>query len=167
MKITCTLLAVVAFCVMSWFDASGQSLTEAQAKQITEGVRRFARTVAHDVTTEGPKAWRRHFQDTPSFFMASEGRLVFPNSEAATTAIDELASTIKNIELRWGHDLRVDPLAPNLATLATEYHETRVSTAGRRVEEEGYFTGTVEYRSGRWQFRNAHWSIVAPPSPIP
>jgi hypothetical protein len=35
------------------------------------------------------------------------------------------------------------------------------------VEESGFFTGTAEYRSGRWQFRNAHWSVAAPPPDVP
>lgn len=145
----------------------GQALTANRAAQITKDVKKFARTVAHDVTEEGPTAWRRHFADTPSFFMASEGRLVFPNSAAATHAIDELSRAIKKIELRWGDDLRVDPLTPNLAVLATTYHETRTNAAGQRAEEDGYFTGIVEYRSGRWQFRDAHWSVPVTPAQVP
>jgi hypothetical protein len=41
--------------------------------------------------------------------------LVFPNSQAATAGIDDLALKIKQIELRWGNDLRVDPLMPDVA----------------------------------------------------
>jgi hypothetical protein len=67
---------------------------------------------AHDVTQDGPTAWRRHFADSPSFFMAVNGRLVFPNSAAATAGIQNVARTIKQIELRWGDDLPIDPLAP-------------------------------------------------------
>lgn len=58
--------------------------------------------MARDVTQEGPAAWRKHFADSPSFFMAAEGCLVFPNSQAATLAIQDLTRTIKYIELRWG-----------------------------------------------------------------
>lgn len=143
------------------------SLTPAQASAVEAGVRAFTRAVAHDVTQDGPAAWRKHFADSPSFFMADEGRLVFPNSAAATAAIRDLALTVKQIELRWGDDLRVDPLTPNLAVVGATYHEIRVSTAGQRVEETGFFTGIAEYRNGRWQFRNAHWSVVVPPSAVP
>ncbi|MGB7623480.1 MAG: hypothetical protein WBN92_14110, partial [Terriglobia bacterium] len=69
--------------------------------------------------------------------------------------------------LNWGEDLRVDPLTPDLAVVAASYHEVLVNTAGRRVEETGFFTGTAEYRDGRWQLRNAHWSVAAPPPPVP
>ncbi len=147
--------------------AFSQALTAKRAAQVTEDVKTFARTVAHDVTEEGPSAWRRHFADTPSFFMASEGRLVFPNSAAASRAIQELSRKIKSIELRWGDDLRVDPLTPDLAVVATTYHETRMTFAGQRAEEDGYFTGVAQYRSGRWQFRDAHWSVAVPASPVP
>ena len=143
-----------------------QPLTKARTAEIEKGVRAFARNVAHDVTEQGPAAWRKHFADDPAFFMASEGRLVFANGAAARAAIPELSRTIKKIELTWGDDLRVDPLAPNLAVIASPWHETRVNADGQRVEDNGYFTGVVEYRSGRWQFRNAHWFAAAPASPV-
>ncbi len=119
------------------------------------------RVVAHDVTQDGPIAWRKHFADTPAFFMAVDGHLVFPDSAAATAGIQGAAGKFKHVELRWGDDLRVDPLTENLAVVAASYHEVRVDAAGKRVDEDGFFTGTVEKRDGRWQFRNAHWSAAA------
>jgi hypothetical protein len=142
-------------------------LTPASATAVEHGVRAFMGAVAHDVTQDGPGAWRGYFEDSPAFFMADEGNLVFPNSAAATAAIEDLAHNIKQIELHWGDDLRVDPLTTDLAVAAASYHEMRVSTAGERVEEKGFFTGVAEYRDGRWQFRDAHWSVVAPPPAVP
>lgn len=46
--------------------------------------------------------------------MVAEGRLVFPQRDAARKAIEDLTRSIKQIELRWGEPLRVDPLAPGL-----------------------------------------------------
>jgi hypothetical protein len=148
---------------------SGESrpLTPERAAAVEDGVRAFTQTVAHDVTQNGPTAWRKHFSDSPAFFMASNGLLVFPNSAAATKGIQDFARTIKQIELRWGDDLRVDPLTPDLAVVAATYHEIQVNTAGQRVDEAGFFTGIAEYRDGRWQFRNAHWSVPVPPPPGP
>ncbi|HEX4600379.1 MAG TPA: hypothetical protein VH116_03205, partial [Gemmatimonadales bacterium] len=62
--------------------------------------------------------------------------------------------------------LRVDPLAPGLAILATSYHEVQVDAQGRRVEEDGFFTGIAEHQTGGWQFRDAHWSVVPHPSAV-
>ena len=137
-------------------------MTAARAAAVEQSVRTFAQNVAHDITQEGPAAWRRHFSDSPAFFMASEGHLVFPNSASATAAIQDLTRTMKQIELRWGDDLRVDPLTPDLAVVAASYHELQLWTDGRRVDESGFFTGTAERREGRWQFRNAHWSVAGP-----
>jgi hypothetical protein len=145
---------------------SNRALTSAQAAAVEDGVRAFTRTVAHDITQDGPSAWRRHFADSPSFFMASEGHLVFPNSAAATAGIQDVARSIKQIELQWGDDLRIDPLTPDLAVVAASYHEVQVKADGVRVNETGFFTAIAERQGGRWQFRNAHWSVAGPPSPV-
>ncbi|HET8922168.1 MAG TPA: hypothetical protein VFN26_04140 [Candidatus Acidoferrum sp.] len=85
--------------------ANFQSLTPARRAAIESDVRRFVLAVAHDVTQEGPLAWRTHFSDNPSFFMAVNGQLAFPNGQAAAQAIPEIARQFKHIELRWGDDL--------------------------------------------------------------
>lgn len=167
----CTLLlAIVTFTACGAHHnvpCESQSLTTARATAVDDGVRAFTQAVAHDVTRDGPAAWRREFSDSPAFFMADEGRLAFPNSAAAMAGIQSFALTVRQIKLEWGDDLRVDPLTPDLAGVATSYREVRVDTAGRRVEEAGFFTGIAEYRNGRWQFRNAHWSVAAPPAAVP
>jgi hypothetical protein len=144
--------------------ASGRPLTPLAEAAIRDSVRQFAATVATDISHDGPAAWRRHFATSASFFMASEGQLVFSSSDAATPVIQDRARTITHIELTWGDSVRVDPIAPGLAVLGASYHELRVDTAGQRVDERGYMTGLVEDRMGRWQFRDLHWSVVAPPA---
>ena len=165
-----TSLLSVVLCVAcgSRHDSSSmsQSLTPARASAVERDVRAYASAVAHDVTQEGPAAWRRHFADSPSFFMASEGHLVFPNSASATKGIQDFARTIDHMELHWGEDLRVDPLTPELAVIAAPWHEIRVDTAGNSVDETGFFTAIAEYRNGHWQFRNAHWSVAGPPPAV-
>jgi hypothetical protein len=142
------------------------SLTPAHAAALVDSVRAFAVAVARDVTREGPAAWQGHFARSPAFFMAAEGRVVFPTSDAATRGIEELRRVIRHIELRWEDSVRVDPLAPGLAALAAPYHEVRVDTAGKRVEEAGYFTGLVEHGADGWQLRDAHWSVAGAPPPV-
>jgi hypothetical protein len=147
--------------------AQSLSLTPERAAAVEDGVRSFTRTVAHDVTEDGPVAWRKHFADLPAFFMAVDGHLVYSSGAAAMAAIPDLTRTIKHIELRWGDDLRIDPLTADLAVVAATWHEVIVDAAGKRMEETGYFTGIAEYREGRWQFRDAHWSVAAPAAPAP
>ena len=130
---------------------------------VADSVRAFMETAAREVTRDGPAAWRRQFADDAAFFMAAEGRLVFPSADAAANGIDELTRVIAHIELRWGNDVRVDPLGPGLAMVGASYTEVRADTAGHRVDETGYFTGLAEHRAVGWRFRDAHWSVVGPP----
>ena len=138
-------------------------LTPDQAVAVSKDVRGFMSEVADGVSTRGPAAWRDYFADTPQFFMASEGRLTFPSGEAAAQGIEGITRSISHIELRWGHEVRVDPLTSTLAIVAVPFHESLVLATGRKVEEDGYFTGLTELGSKGWRFRNAHWSVAAPP----
>jgi hypothetical protein len=141
--------------------------TAARRAVVEEDVRRFANIVAHDVTQDGPIAWRKHFSDSPSFFMAVNGKLAFPSGPAAAQAIPVIARAIKHIELRWGDDLRVDVLTPELAVVAASWTEVLDLGDGHRVTESGYFTGVAENRNGQWQFRDAHWSAPVPGEKVP
>lgn len=138
------------------------SFTAARKAGVEQEVRQFAAGVSRDVTQQGPAAWQKHFQDSPAFFMASEGKLVFPNRQAARQAIGELTHTIQHIELNWGEDLRVDPLTPEFAVIASSWHEVQADKEGHQTTEDGFFTGLAERHQGQWQFRNAHWSVVMP-----
>lgn len=143
------------------------SLSAAQRTAVAGSVRSFMTTVAHDITQDGPTAWSRHFQDGPSFFMADNGQLVFPDKRSATLGTEAFARIIKHIELRWGDDLRVDPLSANLAVVAATYHEVQIDLADRQVLETGFFTAVAENRNGQWQFRDAHWSEPVHPAKAP
>jgi hypothetical protein len=157
----CVVLAALVCAGCSTGDP--QRLTSARTAEVDKEVRAFAQDVARGVTKEGPTAWRRYFSESPEFFMAAEGRLAFSNGASAIAAIPELARTIKQIDLQWGEDLRVDPLTADLAVMAAPYREVRTNAAGDRLNEAGYFTATTQFKDGRWQFRNAHWSVVVPP----
>ncbi len=146
-------------------SAKSQPLSARREAAIDVDVRAFALDVARDITAEGPAAWRRHFSESPAFFMAADGNLQFPDSASATAGIQALTRTIQHIDLKWADNLRVDALAPDLALIATPYHETIVTSSGARVDSTGFFTGVTEFRDGRWRFRNAHWSSIRQPSP--
>ena len=155
--------AILSTLLLGGCSSDPQRLTDTRRAEIQKEVRAFAKDVEHGVTQEGPTAWRRYFSESPEFFMAAEGRLAFANGESAIAAIPDLTHTIKRIELQWGEEMRVDPLTTDLAMMATPYHEVRTGPTGSRVNDAGYFTAITEYKGGRWQFRNAHWSVVVPP----
>jgi len=137
-------------------------MTASVAGQIDGAVRSMMATIAHDVTHDGPVAWRKHFADSPAFFMVNDGQMAFATSADATKGIHDFAATIRSIRLEWGRDLRVDPLTPNFAVVASSYAEEQEPLSGKPLEVHGYFTGVAELRDGHWQLRDAHWSSVRP-----
>jgi hypothetical protein len=90
----CVLLIAVATsvaCGMHHDSAdNSQSLPPERRAAVEDGVRTFVSNVAHDVTQDGPAAWSKYFADEPAFFMADEGQLVFPDSQSAKQAIQNL-----------------------------------------------------------------------------
>ncbi|MGB8540947.1 MAG: nuclear transport factor 2 family protein [Candidatus Acidiferrales bacterium] len=158
-------LALVGYETYYVAPAKAQSPTAGTSAAVDTGVRDFMRHVAHDVTQDGPSAWRKYFAETPAFFMVVDGQMAFANSADATAGIQQVAKSIKQIDLKWG-DLRVDPLSLGIVVVAAPYHELQVWADGHRAEESGYFTGVVESRDGRWQIRNCHWSEPVPPPSV-
>jgi len=158
--------AVSAAVLLGLAGCCAAPLTPAQltaaGNAVEQEVRQFAAAVSRDITQQGPAAWEKHFAASPAFFMASEGKLVFPNRQAATQAIEELKRTVQHIELSWGDDLRVDLLTPDFAVVASSWHEIQIDKEGHQTTDAGFFTGLAEHRQGQWQFRNAHWSVTAP-----
>ena len=153
-----------------WLAASGcarraepaAGLTPAHAAAIVDSVRTFMARVAAGVTQDGPRAWRGFFTGDTSFFMASEGQVVFESGAAAGRGIEQLTQVTRSITLAWGDTVRVDAVAPGFAVVGAPWRESRVDTAGHQVNEAGYFTALVEQGTAGWRIRNAHWSVQAP-----
>jgi len=153
------LAATLAGCVLCAAGANpSHSVTPDGATSVDQAVRAFMQTVSHSVTQDGPMAWIKYFDASPAFFMAVNGQMAFPNPAAAQEGTRQFAQTIRHIELNWGDDLRIDALTNDLAVVAVSWREVQLDTAGHSITETGYFTGLAEYREGRWQFRDAHWS---------
>ena len=163
------LVASLGYLGRSYSIESSRSLTPARRAAVEDSVRQFMVAVAHDVTQQGPIAWRKYFADSPAFFMAVNGKLVFANGQAAAQAIPQIARGYKHIELRWD-DLRLDALTENLCMVAASYTEVielQPGIQGPGGTHTGYFTGLAENRNGQWQFRNAHWSEPLPTAKVP
>jgi hypothetical protein len=150
---------VAVFCAACNSRDGSRGLPPERAAEVDREVKEFMAMVAQDVTQGGPAAWRKHFSDGPTFFMAAEGKLQFPDNASAAAGIQELTRTMKHIELKWS-DVRVDPLTQELAGMGAGWKEAIEMVDGKRVDSGGYFTGIVERSNGHWQFRNAHWSVA-------
>jgi hypothetical protein len=116
--------------------------------------------VAKDISTSGPIAWLRYFENNPDFFMAYDGMLAFSNNESATASIkNTVVKQIRKIELSWSN-IRIDPLTPKFASFAANWHEEITYFTGNKTPYDGYFTAVAEKTSQGWQLRNAHWSVA-------
>ncbi len=135
------------------------ALTEQERIEVIGDVRVFALEVAQDVTLRGPGAWAKHFSTAPEFFMASQGTLQFASGIEAAQGVEALSHTLKHIDLRFGDDLRVDPLTADYAIVAASFTEVLTDSADHDTPVSGYFTALAEHRDGAWVFRNAHWSL--------
>jgi len=163
LRLCVALMAVSALAGCGVHDNS-QPLTADQKTTVESGVRSFMADVATDISANGPTAWQKHFVDDPSFFMAAEGQLMFPNGQPMGQWVQSITSFIKTIHLQWGEPIRIDPLTATLAIIGAPYVEVTTSPQGQQMTTRGYFTALAEYRNGHWQFRDAHWSSAPPPA---
>ena len=138
------------------------TLTAQQLLEVKKDVQKLMDMTAKDISTDGPTAWLNYFENTPDFFMVSDGQLVFPNYDSATSFIQNtLVKQIKTVELKWS-DVRIDPLTDRLAVVAATWNEDLTDFAGNTITPRGYFTAVAERTSQQWKFRNAHWSLAKP-----
>ncbi|MEO8766341.1 MAG: hypothetical protein ABI416_18720 [Ginsengibacter sp.] len=139
---------------------NGDAFTSKERAVVTDSVKALTSSIARNVSSEGPIAWLRYFETSPGFYMASAGRLVFPDNEAAKYFIkNSLVRAVTKIELRW-NNIRIDPLSPSLASIAAVFHEDITGNTGNKIVEDGYFTAIAERSTAGWQLRNAHWSVI-------
>lgn len=139
------------------------SLNASQMSEIDLGVREMASAIARDVAADGPIAWLRYFTGDHEFFMANDGNLQFSDFGEAKAFLNKFSVGVAHLELTWV-EIRVDPVAPGVAVMASPYREAITDNGGHVSRFSGYFTGlAVKTRSG-WRLRDAHWSSpVAPP----
>jgi SnoaL-like domain len=155
-----TIIIGLLCCIVACSD-NKKAYTTNQLAAVRDSVQIMTESIARDVSGEGPVAWLKYFENTPDFFMASEGRLVFPNSDSATAFIKNiLVKSISKIELRWDH-IRIDPLTTKLAGVSANFHEDIIDPTGKKIVGDGYFTGIAEETSQGWKLRNAHWSVIS------
>ena len=145
--------------LLSCSSQKASSLSTNEAIAVKDSVQLLANNTAKDISTKGPIAWLSYFEDSPDFFMASDGVIAFRDYHSGEVFIkDTLIKQIPRINLKWAN-IRIDPLTPQLATLAADFHEDLTITGDKMVPVEGYFTATAHQTSKGWKYLNVHWSI--------
>jgi hypothetical protein len=143
---------------------NGQLTTE-ERKLVTDSVTRMATNIGNDVSAKGPAAWLDYFENDRSFFMASDGILVFRNYTVAKTYTrDTVAKNFKKINLDLAN-MTIDPLSIYYASIGADFHEDIVMATGKGLSIDGYVTATAHFDGNRWRLRNLNWAIKPPQQP--
>ena len=125
-----------------------------------DSVQVMMHSIVKDLSQKGPIAWLSYFEDTPEFFMVSNGGLEFPNIDTAKYFINHtLVKIIAGIELRWGN-IRIDVLTNEWASVSALYHEDIRDSSCKTMPYDGYFTAIAHRTSEGWKLRNLHWSSI-------
>jgi hypothetical protein len=164
MKTRITTIKLFAFVVLIFLVSSCQDhtdyLTLSQSAIVKDGVQQMVDSIAKAVSYEGPVAWIRYFENSPDFFMASQGQLAFTNNDSLAIFLKNTYSkTVSKIDLRWNH-VRIDPFTTRLAGIAAIFHEDITDFTGRKSPTDGYFTAIAHQTPQGWELQNAHWSII-------
>jgi len=151
----------IAALIMGSFISCKQNtttLTTEQAATVKDSVLQLAAITAKDVSTRGPIAWLDHFENSPHFFMANDGFLALPDYKTAESFVKEtLMKQLRSINLHWSA-IRVEPLTPEFAIMAANYHEDITDNNNKTTVYEGYLTATVQHTANGWKFLNMSWS---------
>jgi hypothetical protein len=126
---------------------------------IKDSVQLLLSNTERDMADKGSVAWLGYFENSPNFYMASDGSMAFQNYQAADTFIKEtLIKQIRAISLKLS-DIRIDVISNDFATIGARFHEDLTDFTGKTMPFDGYFSATTHLTEHGWKYRNMHWSI--------
>ena len=132
---------------------------------VSKDVIQLADSIALDISKNGPAAWLYYFENSPDFYMASNGSLIFPDYATALRYIhDSLIHTIPHITLKWT-GIRVDSISPDHAFIASGFQEDITGANGTVNSIRGFFTAVARSTPFGWKLSGVHWSIKSPSDP--
>src|SRR5471030_1507458 len=119
------------------------TFTANDAATVKAGVQKLADSTEKAMLHKGPLGWLDYFENSPDFFMASDGSLSFSDYNTADLFIkNTLVKQVTKINLKF-IDLRIDPLSLQTATMGANFHEYMLYASGKSTEIDGYFTATA------------------------
>ena len=134
-------------------------LTPAGSAMVKDSAVKLMTNIENDISAKGPAAWLNYFDDSPGFFMASDGKIAFTSyASARKFVLDTLAKIIPRIKLVW-NNIKTEPLANNAVFIAAGFNEDLTDTKGLTQHTHGYFTAIAGPGGNHWKLKNLHWSI--------
>jgi hypothetical protein len=155
-KLAISLLALTVFFSCK---QSTPTFTANEAAMVKDSVQNLVGKTERVMLDKGPMGWLDYFENSPDFFMASDGELTFNNYTTADLFIkNTLAKQVTKINLKF-IDTHIDPLSFQSATIGANFHEYMLYATGKSTDIDGYFTATAHLTDKGWKYRNLHWSI--------
>ena len=152
-------LALPLMMVISCTQNNKSVLSNTQSTAVKESVIALTDHTAKDISARGPIAWLDYFENSPEFFMASDGDLAFKDYASADVFIKKtLVNQIKGIKLSFS-SVRVDPMSEQFASIGANFHEDITGFSGKAMPFDGFFTATAHQTPTGWKYLNMHWSI--------
>ena len=137
-------------------------LTDQQRVAIGDSVRQMAAGLASRLSDRGYAAFPGVMDSAPGYVWAYNGFIPFTSFDSMATWARSEPAPREGAVFAWD-SVRVEALAPGIASFAAGYSETRADSAGRATSERGVITGVVVHRADGWRFVSAHTSTLPPP----
>jgi hypothetical protein len=145
--------------IYSSCSQNGGAKNNNTAMHVKDSVAILMDQTAQKLYTDGPIAWLHFFENSPEFYMASNGSIAFKDYPTAERFIrDTLVKNLKRINLKWS-DAKIDSLTPEFADVRANFHEDLTITLDKVIPVDGYFTALAHKTDSGWRYRNLHWSI--------
>jgi ketosteroid isomerase-like protein len=132
----------------------------ARTSSALDSARALLASVPTALGDRGPAAWLDFFEDTPSFFMASDGAIAFADRVTAETFLDDFSRKVSGMVLEW-HQPRFEDLGGDIVAVTASYDETIRMRDGTESSFGGHMSGVIRRQGGRWRFQHLHWSSPA------
>ena len=153
------MLILAMSCLALACRTNNPALDPKERSVVTDSIRYMTSSLIHDLSIHGPVAWLNYFEESPDFFMVSDGQLAFKDYQSGKTFIESiLVKNIVTIHLQL-NQLRIDPLTSDLASIGAGFHEELTDTTDKIIMADGYLTGLVIQTNHGWKFRNLQWSL--------
>jgi hypothetical protein len=127
---------------------------------VKDSVRLLLTNLQNGLSQQGPIVWLNYFDQSPDFYMATEGQIAFKDYPVAKQFIETiLIKKISTIHLTF-NQLRIDSLSTALAVIGTGFHEDLTDSTGLITHSDGYLTALARQTADGWKLENLHWSIL-------
>ena len=138
-------------------DAPAGDRHDVDTSAAIDSARALFESVPGALASGGPAAWLDLFEETPSFFMASDGAITFADRPSAAAFLGDFSQQVTAMRLAW-HEPRFEHLAGDIVVVTASYDESLTMADGTASSFGGRVSGVIRRQGGAWGFQHLHWS---------